>query len=142
MTETDKEIEQAIKANDKKKLEELSNKQQAIMPQMTGIMFMQFRPLIIILAVLFILVPLIRSVFAGFLVELPFKIPVFITNLFKFDLLFSNFNQWLNWRSEFGPYGWFWISVLIAGFVVLGATQLWAFAKKRGVLNAIAEKQV
>lgn len=137
-----KEIEAAVKENNKAKIEELSNRQQAMMPSVMGASFTQLRPLIIIIPALIIISEALKILFAGFTIDLPFKLPVFITNLLDFGLMFGNFEQWLNWRSHFGPIGWFWVTVLAAGIVVSLATQGFDLLKKRGALDAGSKKQV
>ncbi len=155
--EINKAIEKAIKEKDKKKVDELSERQNAMMPKVMGSSFTQLKPLIIILPLLIVIPMVLRAAFGEFTIDLPFKLPVFITNLFKFDLLFSNFDAWLNWRSHFGPIGWFWISVLISALIVGVANKVREELKKRsmiagssqggqraqeGVIDAKSEKQV
>jgi hypothetical protein len=137
--ELNKQIEEAVKAKDKKRIDELSEKQNKMMPQVMGASFTQLKPLIIILPVLMIVPPVLMGVFDKFTIDLPFKLPVFITNLLNFELLFGDFNTWLNWRSHFGPIGWFWISVLISALLVGLFNKAREELKKRGVMTSSSQ---
>ncbi|OIO21712.1 hypothetical protein COV61_03675 [Candidatus Micrarchaeota archaeon CG11_big_fil_rev_8_21_14_0_20_47_5] len=118
--EISKEMSDASKANDKLRTDVAMKRQQDAMPQLWESMFLQFKPLIIILPLLFILPPLLRDNFPGFTIELPFQIPVFI----------QNFEHFPNWRSLFGPVGWFWISVIICALFISLGMKVWEERQK------------
>jgi len=103
-----KEMSAAVKAKDERKIEDVNKRYEAYFPKMSELMILQMKPLIIIFPLLFLLAPIIRSTFTGFTIILPVYLPVFIQNLDKFP----------NWRNTFGPYGWFWLCVLVGGLAI------------------------
>jgi uncharacterized membrane protein (DUF106 family) len=114
-----KELGEAMKAKDDTKIQEVSKRQQESMPMMTELMLLQMRPLVIILPVIiFIITPTLRSTFTNFIITLPTKLPV-------------PQGLGLAFRDVFGPVGWFWICVILFGFVFMGAEKLYEkYAKK------------
>ncbi len=115
-----KEMNQAIKSKDDKRIDSINKEYEKFMPQMGEMMMLQFKPLIIVIPLIFILTPVITSVFAGFTITLPFYLPIFLQ---RFDMLLNlsflgDFNTFLNWRALFGPIGWFWICVVFAGLAI------------------------
>lgn len=50
----------------------------------------------------------VQNMFAGFVIKLPFQLPIVI----------QNFDRFPNWRDTFGPNGWFWICVVFGGLGV------------------------
>lgn len=103
-----KAMGEAVKSKDDKRIDAINKEYEKFMPQMGEMMMLQFKPLIIILPIIFIITPIITSTFAGFAITLPFSLPIFI----------QNFEHFPNWRSLFGPIGWFWICVIFAGLAV------------------------
>lgn len=103
-----KEMQEAVKAKDEKRIEEINKRYEAYLPKMSELMILQMKPLIIIFPLLFLLTPIIKSTFAGFVITLPFSLPIFIQNFDKFP----------NWRDTFGPLGWFWIVVVFGGLAI------------------------
>ena len=107
-TQLSKEMSAAVKAKDERRIEEINKRYEAYFPKMSELMILQMKPLIIIFPLLFLLAPLIRSTFSGFTIILPLYLPIFIQNLGNFP----------NWRNTFGPYGWFWLCVLVGGLAI------------------------
>jgi len=109
-----KEMSEATKANDEKRLSEISAEYEKFMHKMMEMSFMQLKPLIIIIPALMILTPFLTHNFKGFEIILPFPLPVIYDG---FPKLFSlDINGFLSgfpyWRNLFGPRGWFWVSVI------------------------------
>ena len=107
-TRLSKEMGEATKSKDQVRMDALNKEYSDFMPKLTEMMVIQMKPMIVILPLLFILTPAVKSFFSGFIITLPFSLPIFIQNLDKFP----------NWRDTFGPYGWFWICVIFAGLAI------------------------
>ncbi|MFA5108442.1 MAG: EMC3/TMCO1 family protein [Candidatus Micrarchaeia archaeon] len=103
-----KELNEASKKNDTKRLEEINKEYEKFMPKMLSMSFMQLKPLIIIIPALAILTPWLRGQFSEFIIKLPFSLPIFIQSFEKFP----------NWRDTFGAVGWFWICVLATSLAI------------------------
>ncbi len=115
-----KEMNAAIKSKDDKKIDSINKEYEKFFPQMGEMMMLQFKPLIIVLPLIFILTPIIKHTFSAFTITLPFYLPIFLQ---RFDMLLNlsflgDFNTFLNWRDFFGPIGWFWLCVLFGGLAV------------------------
>lgn len=103
-----KEMGEAVKAKNEKRIEEINKRYEAYLPKMSELMILQMRPLIVIFPLLFLITPVIKSTFHGFVITLPFYLPIFI----------QNFEHFPNWRDTFGPIGWFWICVVFGGLAI------------------------
>ncbi len=104
-TRLQKELDAALKAKDDSKIESVNKEYETFMPKMMEMFVLQMKPMIVIIPLLFILTPALRSWFANFTIKLPFMLPIFIQNFDKFP----------NWRDTFGAVGWFWLCVIAAG---------------------------
>ncbi|PIT84405.1 hypothetical protein COU37_03345 [Candidatus Micrarchaeota archaeon CG10_big_fil_rev_8_21_14_0_10_45_29] len=124
-----KELSDASKSGDAKRIEEINKKYEAFMPKMMEMSFSQMKPLILIIPALAVLTPLLRDSYPDFVITLPFSLPVFVQQFgMILDLSFlSDFNKFLNWRDTFGSVGWFWVCVL---FFNLGKSLLMAIYNK------------
>ncbi len=107
-TRLSKEMQEAGKSKDEKRLEALNKEYETFMPKLTEMMIIQMKPMIVILPLLFVLTPAVKSFFEGFIITLPFSLPIVIQHFEKFP----------NWRDTFGSYGWFWICVIFSGLAI------------------------
>lgn len=104
-TRLQKELDAALKSKDDKRIETVNKEYEIFMPKMMEMFVLQMKPMIVIIPLLFILTPALRAWFSGFVIKLPFMLPIFIQNFDKFP----------NWRDTFGEVGWFWLCVIAAG---------------------------
>ncbi|VVB57056.1 Uncharacterised protein [uncultured archaeon] len=107
-TRLSKEMQEAAKSKDERRIEALNKEYEQFMPKITEMMVIQMKPMIVILPLLFILTPAVRGFFGEFVITLPVSLPIFIQHFEKFP----------NWRDTFGAYGWFWICVIFAGLAI------------------------
>ena len=96
------ELSKATKEKNQQRLEEISKEYERMIPEIISATLMQLAPLIVVLPLLSIILTYLTENFKGFLIKLPFSLPIFI----------QNFDNFPNWRDTFGPVGWFWISVI------------------------------
>ena len=122
-----KELSEASKSGDVKKIEEVNRRYEQFMPKMLKTQLEQMKPLIVLLPALAILTPLLKGAYATFVIKLPFYLPIFI----------QHFENFPNWRDTFGAVGWFWICVLAFG---LGAYLIKSGYDKLGIKLGLAEK--
>jgi uncharacterized membrane protein (DUF106 family) len=118
-----KKMQEAAKSKNQAMIESVNKEYEKFMPQIWEMMILQMKPMIIVLPVLLILGPALQAIFHDFIIILPFKIPIFLQHLDRFP----------NWRDTFGAYGWFYISIFIAGIslsIIKGAWNKY-FAKKQ-----------
>ncbi|VVB65440.1 Uncharacterised protein [Candidatus Gugararchaeum adminiculabundum] len=114
-----KEVQEASKRGDSKTAEKLQGE---MSPLLMESMKHQFKPLLVIFPLLFILPGMLRSYFPFYSIKLGFALPVFI----------QNFDRFPNWRDFFGPVGWFWVFVLFFSlFLQLVFSMKDRFAKKK-----------
>jgi len=111
------EFEQALKEKNDARMKEIEQRQSKSMPLLMEQTLLMFKPLIVLLPMLIVLLQEIRFAFPGFSITIPISIPV----------AFQNFEQFPNWRDTFGPLGWFWISVLLNS-LLLSAIR-WVYGK-------------
>ena len=115
-----KAMGEAVKSKNDKRIDAINKEYEKFFPQMGEMMMHQFKPLIVVIPLIFILTPIIKSVFAGFTITLPFYLPIFVqkTGMILNLSFLGDFNTFLNWRDFFGPIGWFWLCVLFAGLAI------------------------
>lgn len=115
-----KEMSAATKANDEKRLADVSTEYEKFMPKMMEMSFMQLKPLIIIIPALMVLMPFLHENFADLIITLPISLPIIYDGFPKlFSLDIGGFIDGLPyWRNIFGSKGWFWISVIIVSISV------------------------
>ena len=114
-----KELSEATKNNDKKKLKELEKRDSEVMQKTQEMMMLSFKPLLIVLplfwgAYAFIL----PTLFQGFMVDkLPFYLP-------------SSLMVWLPWKNYLGARGLFIYSMVLFGFILQLVEKLFEKVKK------------
>ncbi|MFH1306446.1 MAG: EMC3/TMCO1 family protein [Candidatus Micrarchaeota archaeon] len=123
-----KELSEASKSGNSKRVEEVNRKYEKFMPKMLTTQFSQMKPLIIIIPALAIIMPILKDTFVGFEITLPFSLPIFI----------QNFENFPNWRDTFGPVGWFWITVILAGIGIYLITTIYTKVKQKFLSPASA----
>jgi len=111
------EFEQALKEKNDARMKEIEQRQSKSMPLLMEQTLLMFKPLIVLLPMLIVLLQEIRFAFPGFSITIPISIPV----------AFQNFEQFPNWRDTFGTLGWFRISVLLNS-LLLSAIR-WVYGK-------------
>lgn len=104
----------ALKRNDKPEMAKYEAEQAKLPGLLKESMLLQFKPLLITLPFLFILPWVARTYFPDFVITLPFSLPVFIQHLERFP----------NWRSVFGPVGWFWVAFIFTSLLASLMTQM------------------
>ncbi len=111
MNEMNKEHREALKGGDKERLARAEKNYGRMMPLLTESMMLQFRPLIVLLPILFIIPPFLRGQYPAFQIKLPIPLPV----PFPLDAFINRFP---NARDVFGAVGWFWIFVVFGGLLL------------------------
>jgi len=102
-----KEYMEATKKKDEKKMAELDKESDKLPALMKESMILNFKGMAISLPVIFIVPWVVKFLFPDFLITLPFNFPV----------PFRSATELIEWRSVFGPNGWFWLTFIIIGGV-------------------------
>ena len=102
MNDINKRYSESLKSKDESKVKKAEADQSRVPKLMMEMMMYQFKPMLILLPVLFIFPAFLRSQFPGFEITLPVDVPVFL----------QHFERFPNWRHLFGTYGWFWVAVI------------------------------
>ena len=102
-SDLNKELSEATKKNDQAKVQEIMKRQQEVMPLLNESMIIQFKPMIFVLPLIFLIPMVLRDHYNWFSIKIPFAIPVF----------FQHFENFPNWRDTFGPVGWFFITIFL-----------------------------
>lgn len=109
MNKVNKEMMEATKNNDKARLAKLEKEADRLPALMKESMILNFKSMAFSLPLIIIAPWIVIQTFPGFVITLPFNLPV----------PFRSANI-IDWRSTFGPNGWFWITFIFLG----GALQL------------------
>ncbi|MCL6088868.1 MAG: EMC3/TMCO1 family protein [Candidatus Marsarchaeota archaeon] len=118
-----KQMQEAVKSKDEGRIQRADKEYKDFMPKISEMMFIQMKPMIVVLPILLLLGPALKQAFSNFVITLPFQLPIVIQNLEKFP----------NWRDTFGAYGWFYLSVFVAGLaisLIKGAWEKYAGGRK------------
>ncbi|MCL5011472.1 MAG: EMC3/TMCO1 family protein [Candidatus Marsarchaeota archaeon] len=102
-----KKLMDATKKNDEAELKKLEAEQKQMMGKMQEMLLLPFKPLIVILPIFFIVIALIESYFAGFLIQLP--IALHLNEIFSLHILQS---------SIYGPRGFFILTAAVVALIL------------------------
>ena len=116
-----KELNEATKNNDKKKLKEFEKQDSEIMAKTKEMMMLSFKPLIVIL-------PLFWGAYAFLL---PSLFPDFMVDNLSFHLP-SSIMFWLPWKNYLGARGLFIYSLVLFGFALQLGEKVFEKVKKNG----------
>jgi len=109
MNKVNKDMMEATKNNDKARLAKLEKEADKLPALMKESMLLNFKGMAFSLPLIIIVPWVVIQAFPGFVITLPFNLPV----------PFRSANI-IDWRNTFGPNGWFWITFIFLG----GASQL------------------
>jgi uncharacterized membrane protein (DUF106 family) len=109
INKVNKELMEATKKKDDAKIAKLEKEADKLPALMKESMILNFKGIFIAFPIIIIAPWLAVNIFPGFVITLPFNLPV----------PFRSANL-VDWRNTFGPYGWFWVTFVILG----GAVQL------------------
>ena len=109
INKVNKDMMEATKNNDKARLAKLEKEADKLPALMKESMILNFKGMAIALPLIIIAPWIVINAFPGFVITLPFNLPV----PFRSENI-------IDWRSTFGPNGWFWITFIFLG----GALQL------------------
>jgi uncharacterized membrane protein (DUF106 family) len=120
MNRMNKNYQDSLKSKDESRIKKAEQDQSRIFSLMMESMKYQFIPFFIVLPIIFVLPSFLKGQFPVFEVELPFSFPVAI----------QHFERFPNWRSVFGTFGWFFMSV----FFISSLSQIiiWLYNKATG----------
>jgi uncharacterized membrane protein (DUF106 family) len=102
-----KKLMEATKKNDEAELKKLEGEQKEMMGKMQEMLLLPFKPMIVILPLFFIVIALIQTYFAGFLIQLP--IALHLNNIFSLQILQS---------SVYGPRGFFILTAAVIALIL------------------------
>ncbi|MFH1750123.1 MAG: EMC3/TMCO1 family protein [Candidatus Micrarchaeota archaeon] len=119
MKEYQKEMADAVKRDDKKKLDELKVREPEVMKMMNEMMFLPFKNMIFVIPLFLGFMFVLQSNFQTFLVELPIALHMNGNELFGLNI-FHN--------SHYGPRGFFILSSVVTGLVI---EQIWSKVLKK-----------
>jgi len=109
INKVNKDMMEATKRKDEAKLAKLEKEADKLPALMKESMILNFKGMAIALPLIIIAPWIVINAFPGFIITLPFNLPV----------PFRSANI-IDWRSTFGPNGWFWITFIFLG----GALQI------------------
>lgn len=110
INKTNKEYSAALKENNEKRIAELEKEINEFPKLVMESTFLSLKGMLIVLPIIIVVPYIIRTIFLEFTITLPFPLPIpRLTQQQLFEL-----------KSNFGAYGWFWISFIFIG----GAAQL------------------
>ncbi|MFA6035720.1 MAG: EMC3/TMCO1 family protein [Candidatus Micrarchaeia archaeon] len=112
INDTTKAYQAAVKGGDEAEIKKCEAEQGKMPGLLRESMVLQFKPLVFLLPFLLVLPAVAHWLFPAFIITLPFELPVFI----------QHFERFPNWRSEFGPVGWFWLAFLFSSLLAQGIT--------------------
>ncbi|MFH0971046.1 MAG: EMC3/TMCO1 family protein [Candidatus Micrarchaeota archaeon] len=111
MKDYQNEMNDAVKRDDRKKIEELKAREGQVMKNMQEMMFLPFKNMIFVIPLFFIVIELILRGFPGFLQELPIALHLTGTELMGLNIFHP---------STYGPRGFFIISSIFSGMIIEG----------------------
>jgi len=108
MSRVNKLAEEAMKSGNEKKKKEAEDAQAKMPGLLKESMILQFKPMLVVLPVWYLLAWALKQAFPAFEVKLSFALPIVIQNLENFP----------NWRDTFGVNGWFILAILFGGLLM------------------------
>ncbi len=111
MKDYQKEMNEAVKRDDKKRLEELKAREPEVMKMMNEMMFLPFKNMIFVIPLFLIFMEVVNGTFRGFLVDLPIALHLNGNELLGLNIFKS---------SVYGPRGFFILSSIVSGMVIEG----------------------
>jgi uncharacterized membrane protein (DUF106 family) len=106
-----KKMQEMHKMSEKEKAE-FQKEQDKLPALLSESMVLNFKPLLISLPIFFVLSYLVRTYFPSFHIQLSFSIPTF-----PYYWLLLRFDNFPNWRNEFGSLGWFILTLLVSSLI-------------------------
>ncbi|HLC47446.1 MAG TPA: EMC3/TMCO1 family protein [Candidatus Norongarragalinales archaeon] len=114
MKEYQKEYNEALKKDDKKRIEELKAREPEVMKMMNEMMFLPFKNMIFVIPLFIGVMWVLGIYFNGFLIELPIALHLNGNELLGLNIFHS---------SQYGSRGFFILSSVVAGLVI---EQVWS----------------
>lgn len=114
MKEYQKEYSEALKKDDKHRIEQLKAREPEVMKMMNEMMFLPFKNMIFVIPLFIGFMFVLESAFHGFLIELPIALHLNGNELLGLNI-FHN--------SQYGPRGFFILSSIISGLAI---EQIWS----------------